>query len=431
MGRWRQFQDRCGREVNRSSLAPLDPRRCFGPGSGLNNLDSVVDNSDMVFARCLTSAWLCGMMLVVIFLQALAAEGETLVPKPKSAQASPACIAGERGPMDLERQLTGQERVGNDEFLRAWREATKAGGGDSACRAPIEARPLMGTQNLGEKLVVACAKAGPPQRFIKRECIEKAILRVPMLTDNILVCRADTDIPRKLKETPCMTGRYVDYMHWTVNQVLGCLSPAGDPIDPQLVFSKINNESAFGAFLQSSSGMGSAQITTDAAREMSLGENGHTFLQSLMVANPASCKNLEPVAKLPLQLDRFQNARHCQYVGTGGGYARNLMHGIGLYLYYRQGMRNSIQTRLEKAGLANNPNFRQMRDYLSLVAFSRVGPAGAAEIVEKLKGKLSRKTSFADFKKWVDAKSEYTRQIAEKMNEVFGSSDHDCTEEAR
>jgi hypothetical protein len=273
-------------------------------------------------------------------------------------------------------------------------------------------------------------------RGLKRECIRAAVVgRKPGKVD-YLACRSDKPSSgkdqRALSSEPCVTEAYVDYVHWTVNRVFKCLQSQKHPLDPQVFFKKVNRESTFRAFIDEDVGKGLMQMTTAAMKEMTEPDPGYQYLMDLIHARKEACAGLEPIAKAPLQLEGGKKSKvsskatACQTVSIGDGVARNLLRGVGLFLYYRDGRTGSTSSLLKQ--FKDHPDFNRMRDYLALVAFNG-GPGVQRAVFDKISKKIGKKTSFAKFKQLVDDQSAYTKAMDESADPLFETGVvPDCTE---
>lgn len=292
----------------------------------------------------------------------------------------------------------------------------------------------------------------PPRtrRHIRRACIEESIKRIPDIAGVRANCtseRGNFGSERLLKATPCLTDLYVDFVHWAVNRVLDCVSQASDPIDPQMIFRKINNESAFGSFMASVNGKGLTQLVSISINEtLKPRHSGHEYLKRLMSDNQERCGDLSPLLEGNLSPKGEVSTPTCRVTAPGDGVVRNLLLGIGLFSYYRKGMRNSAEDRLKELGLAKSPEFRRMRDLFALVMFNR-GPADADKDLRKvrdqllklLRNKKAGVMTFEEFKGVLSKQAKYIRDMDQKMRHaglarfgVVGDNqleEVDCTEE--
>lgn len=227
--------------------------------------------------------------------------------------------------------------------------------------------------------------------------------------------------------TPCLTEEYVTFVADLSNQVIDCYLRSGLRVDPQVVFSKINNETKFGAHFSSVGGKGLTQLTSIAFEEMTVpSHQGYKFLMKNIDKTVPSCGPLLALMKdgdppKPVPFDE------CRVIAPGAGMARSLFLGVGLQVYYRE---RFIVDRLKKAKLEKNPEFDRFADYSALLAFGAEGPSGAKGALNKIHDKLRRnpKLKFDEFRKLLRAtkKAEYLDAIDNSMKGTFKSVDHDC-----
>ncbi len=287
------------------------------------------------------------------------------------------------------------------------------------------------------RTLIATASALAPQRFVRRQCIQRAMMRLPNVGGvDYYDCETDSSNPRELRRLPCITTEMVAYTHFTVNEAINCLSQPGSPIDAQLLFRKINNESAFAGFIRNQNGTGIGQLVSFGAREMGPGGRGHNFLMERMQRRGRACDRFTSLASRELDLTSpnaqgERSVRTCQLVGMGNGMARNMIYSIGLFLYYREAMPHNAEQLLREAGLGDHPDFLRMRDLLTMVAYSREGPQGMRLVMRQLRSRLSPRMSLRAFQAMVEGQVPYLVETQRRFQDVFGQNDVDCTESAR
>lgn len=66
----------------------------------------------------------------------------------------------------------------------------------------------------------------------------------------------------------CVTEDMANYTQWSLNKAFACLGTVTDPIDPQVIFKKLNNESTFRFFYAYNGGQGLMQTITCAQDEV-------------------------------------------------------------------------------------------------------------------------------------------------------------------
>jgi hypothetical protein len=346
--------------------------------------------------------------------------------------------------MKINDQITRKPVSDSNSFVAIWQESQNLKGqippqylhpiGDNAaCSAVGESSSFLSRKS------VFSIRHLVRQKGIRRDCIREALIkRINSTAESAgrKVCESDSSSPQKIQGPPCITEAYVDYVHWTANAALQCIGGAaeGGPIDANIIYGKLNLESAFGYFVTNGSGIGLGALTSDAAGEMGRETGGLGYLKQLASLNPA-CGVFENVLKHGLEFDGKGNVRLCQLVGTENGVARNVLLGLGLFAFYRDTPEGSVSHLIGRTPLARNPEVAKMRDYLTLIAYNK-GLGGASEIIKKVlrHAQVNPKMSFIEFRKIVDNYSNYTSGIHEKLNEVFKGENQpvvipDCSEE--
>lgn len=323
----------------------------------------------------------------------------------------------------------------------------------------------------------------PPPKYapeIDKACVTRTIER---LSNNSPQFKCDSnDVEGSSTKDLCFTDDLIDYTHWSVNNAIKCLSPKrkGEEIDPNIVTLKINRESNFNFAPCNEGGCGLLQTTTCARDEMmgcspspyccsqadaackagancgsrssgrnfisqQLAENSKTIGQYKNIPNPCEpYKNLIDYDK-EIQEDNSEPKRlfdqdfkkRCQTISLEEGMHRNIINGIGLYLFYRDGGSESATKFLEaqlvtKLGLnSKNSDFKKMRDYLALGMYGRDGNTGAqiafANKIPQFKAKMKNgNLSFDDFKDILDEAIPYLKEIKRSAgisyNDIGGGS---------
>lgn len=391
-------------------------------------------------------AQLMKWMILLIFLMQLpiaTALGES--------SEQPICITGSPSRMRLHEQLTSQKEIAKDPFLANWYKAMNSSDDKGlkhatmteaeSCNCGPESNGLKPLSLISDSIKDVIARSTPKRRQIRRDCIATAVSNVRNVPARRLYCENERSVPARQAQVPCVTDTYVDFVHWSINKAIQCLSPAHEPLDPQMIFEKIHNESKFGTFIGNSNGIGMMQLTTLATKEMFPGGRGHAHLQKVMSENENACKEMKILTERPLDLDANKNARICQIMKPGSGAARNMLYGVGLYLYYRDGMRGSVHERLSKLGLSKNPEFAQMKNFMALISFSHWGPKTTDRAIDKLAPKIKSNMKFKDFESLVRShfsdlakktgRIDYLAKIDRRMLGAFGDSFFECTEEVK
>lgn len=389
--------------------------------------------------------------------------------------AAPLCLIGSPNEMRLQNQLTGHQRIADGRYLEQYRlsQATSTllgrGQNQSGCLYCAESNgTILGSA--GTLLRSAFDVLRPRQRFISPACVQSSVERVLAglsgsrgpngQSTQRFICNSDRSAPTEMQQVPCVTSNYVHYISDAYNGAIRCLTSnsADNHIDAQLAFMKLNNESAFGGFLRNSGGIGSSQMTSIALAEMTnTRHEGARKLREYMRRRGESCSTFRGLMNgiSVSQPPGCSGECFCQFTSVGNGMARNALVGIGLYLYYRDWKSSgSITSELAAAGLSRrHPHYKQIRDYLTLVAFGADGPAGAQALIRRMSPLFRRNLTFNSIKKVVSEQppancsarnwpvrngnrclsfyNPYLGAIRQRMTQVFGSADHQCTVEGR
>lgn len=401
------------------------------------------------------SRWPLGFSFIVAILWsptlswARVPPAENALPNPRTAPASPAsapvCLIGSENETVLRDRIAGRGHTAEaSEFLAHFQRSSyqrqvptqvAALNSPENCELDFRYSPSVPPQVV--RTVMNTASALAPQRFVRSQCIQRAMMRLPNVAGvDYYDCETDSSMPREIRRLPCVTPEMVAYTHFTVNEAINCLSQPGSPIDAQLLFRKINNESAFAGFIRNQNGTGIGQLVSMGAREMGPGGRGHIFLRERMQKRGRACERFAAVASRELELtppnsQGERSVRTCQLVGMGNGMARNMLYSIGLFLYYREAMPHNAEQLLHQAGLGDHPDFLRMRDLLTMVAYSREGPQGMRLAMRQLRGRLNPRMSFTSFQAILEGHVPYLDETQRRFEDVFGEEDVDCTESAR
>lgn len=219
-------------------------------------------------------------------------------------------------------------------------------------------------------------------RHVDRTCIRQAIRA--RANDNIDANR--TMCGRRARQTsgtPCLSDRYVDFLHYTINSALRCLQSRDNPLDPDTIFEMLNHESAFMGFVNNTGGVGLAQMTSMGVRGVfDPGHGGRENLDALM-ARSEKQGFCAPFRRLVRPLGR-QSIPVCQYTEIDDGIAQSAIAGIGLFSYYQTVVTNA----LVDAGIPrSHPKFAQMQRALSLISYNS-GETDALRLLDRIKGTL-------------------------------------------
>ncbi|MCB0348622.1 MAG: hypothetical protein KDD37_07280 [Bdellovibrionales bacterium] len=288
---------------------------------------------------------------------------------------------------------------------------------------------------------------------IDQACIEKAIAGKAANETQVLC--SDAQSPRRETKDLCVDKKLADYIGWSLNKAIDCLSGPFNTIDTQLTFTKIANESTFRPFYSYGGGHGIGQTVEIAQNEMfglngngSSRATGRKFLAQLMANSPNRqlCEKYKPIfdyekeyelditpkeklkgkiASYPQYKQRlFEPGKNnvCQFISLEEGMHRSILNGLGLYLYYKDGFLDqnhdginepSADEALHKIGInKENKDYQSMKEYFTLAMYGPRGPGGAIThlvsqknnilTITDSKGKKTRvppnKLAFNDFK---------------------------------
>jgi hypothetical protein len=363
----------------------------------------------------------------------------------------------------------------SDQGLENSTKTNTSGGVCENCQSPIVAKIQPYIQNL-EKLISV------PK--LKEDCISKSIEYKK--AENAEIMCDNSDSKRGSTQNICVTQSMANYTQWALNKAFDCLGSTNDPIDPQIIFKKLNNESSFRFFYSYNGGQGLMQTITCAQDEV-LGLSPSPYcgakrvkkmyrsqarkaLADRMNKNSNKCsiykgiinypqeaaiddtkaksnslisqinkmrkddprykglksqldKNNEiynkEVAQYPLFEKRLFNPNHrstCDFVSLQDGIHRNVLSGLGLYLYYRDVADEDLTTYLG-ANIKKHPQYKKLRDLTALVYYGPAGPGGAkirlAKMIPGIKAKFRNlnKMTPKDFEKKLHDNFKYIRAI--------------------
>lgn len=297
----------------------------------------------------------------------------------------------------------------------------------------------------------------PPH--ISKQCIDSSIRFKKAHTDEVM-CN-DSGSSAGATNNLCVTPRMADYTQWSLNKALDCLG-GSDPIDPQVLFRKLNNESTFRFFHSYNGGQGLMQTITCAQDEV-FGLSPSPYcgasnvvtqyrsmarkeLAQAMNSNPKKCQqyssiiNFEQEARYDRLAERARGnndpkkdaalaaaresypkfnqrlfnvgqSSDCDFVSIQDGIQRNIISGMGLYLNYRNLADNDLAELLGK-NIKNHPQFKKIRDLTALVYYGPTGPGGAKIELAKLAPTIKR---LLDQTKAKVAAGKITQQEADKL----------------
>jgi hypothetical protein len=187
-------------------------------------------------------------------------------------------------------------------------------------------------------LAPAYLNRNPFVERISKDKIMCSIQNIPYVLTTKMICGESDQQGRYTNETPCVTPVMVDYIYWGVNEAMRCFSDYMDEHVQNIIFHKIHLESSFGFFFKYSGGTGLMQLVSASKDGMYKdGQSGHEFLKNHVATHPQQCSSF---VELMQQSDSAKKLFNCDFISIGDGIGRNLLGGIGLYIYYRSAPNN-------------------------------------------------------------------------------------------
>jgi hypothetical protein len=232
--------------------------------------------------------------------------------------------------------LTGQLETSQDPILELYRQQR-----DSPPNTKVTG--VSGhVGDLKQAAVGALATEAFPQNCINASMLSHSV------TDSYY-CPDSSQKKQKVmvqKEAKCVSQEQVDYTHWLINKVYSCFNDPQNPLDPRMIFLKMNNESGFDHTLCSTAGCGMGQLTPIAIEQLGKLKGIEHFvppeIEKTFRGNPLKqgCEKftelLYPEKK---RLNRYSGynssstATKCRLLHPGQGAALNAMYSLG-YLKY-------------------------------------------------------------------------------------------------
>lgn len=274
------------------------------------------------------------------------------------------------------------------------------------------------------KDIAKVAKTQSPVKAIRRECIEASLQRE--VGNQGYSCLKDKPVKFENagKSAPCLHSSTVDFIQFSLNQALSCMSSDRTPIDPRFILKKINNETAFNFYIAYNGGVGMGQLTSNPVKEIAgwkedgqfIEGNGRHVLETLMKSTNPACKPFKEIMKDDLVNPPPRPGspkNYCTWVSPGKGVARNLIYSLGYYAHIRdQIVKPALAARSSK--LAAN---QDVLNYLTLVAYGPQGPSEAKSLIRRLR--LSNNTPAGEAVSKIIKNNAYVRQTESKMNELL------------
>lgn len=273
---------------------------------------------------------------------------------------------------------------------------------------------------------------------IKAECIKASLQREVKNTGYTCNNGKPTSFENSGSNAACIDQKTLNFIQFSINNAISCMSPPEDPIDPRFILKKINNETGFNFFLGYPGGVGIGQLTSDPVNELAgwwqkkrIGNrksknakvettfnqgNAKYILENLSQNTNPSCAPFKKIVESDLASpppSPGNKNNYCRWLSVGEGLGRNLVYGLGYYVYARD--RFIKDTLQEKAPeLIKN---KEVVNSLTLVAYGPGGQAQAKALIRKLRLNNSSKPSAVVEK--INAHSDYVAQTNEKLKELY------------
>ncbi|MCB0350809.1 MAG: hypothetical protein KDD38_06475 [Bdellovibrionales bacterium] len=326
-----------------------------------------------------------------------------------------------------------------NDFLKLF----KAERGPEYCPIDAPDSALAQLNSLNKNILTRVA---PPK--IKLECIKASMKRIPKVELSSRsgknpysrrgVCTSDSGLPKWQNSEPCMNSELTELVQWSVNKAIECgnalaLRISGLPLDPEIFFQKINNESAFGFHLQNNGGIGIGQLTSIAMKEISRpsqmpieGPPRKNYIQAAQ--EESACSTFKSVLNKDVEFTNARQVRHCQLLWTGNGLARNLFYSIMTFIHNRSviGYKNGrpaggVRQIVKAYGITDAKKI----NYLTLISYGRNGLAKVAATIEtmskdpSLAGVNLNTMPLDQFLEHLEKMSPYLKETRNKMNEFL------------
>lgn len=260
---------------------------------------------------------------------------------------------------------------------------------------------------------------------IKKQCVEAALQAE---VNNVgYICDGKNKIKFKNtgKSAPCLNQKIVDFLHYSLNRAINCISTDRDPIDPRFILKKMNNESGFNFFVADSEGVGMGQLTSDPVKQIAgtyekgKPEKGGSYyiLEDVINSTNPSCKPFADILRKDLMdppLNKKNQLQQCTWLTPGSGVARNMMYSLMYYAYLRDKV---IKPALEKRGGVTLASNKDLVNYLTLTAYGKGATSRAKAIIKVLR--FSNKSDPSQTVNDVKEESEYVKETESRMQDLL------------
>lgn len=274
---------------------------------------------------------------------------------------------------------------------------------------------------------------------IKAECIQASMQREVGNTGYTCNKGQPKAFDNGKNSGACINPNTFNFVQYSINQAISCMSPAADPIDPRVILKKINNETGFNFYIGYSGGVGIGQLTSDPVNEIAgwwstkkvrdkktkrvhkvtttyNSGNARGILETLATNPNPACAPFKKIIEKDLNVlppSPGSKKNYCSWLSVGEGLGRSLVYGLGYYVYARDHY-------IKEALAERAPELIKNKDLvntLTLVAYGPGGPAQAKSLIRTLR--LNNRTRPAEAILQVTRQSDYVQQTNDKMNELM------------
>ncbi|MFN8945190.1 MAG: hypothetical protein ACK5WZ_11290 [Pseudobdellovibrionaceae bacterium] len=304
------------------------------------------------------------------------------------------------------------------------------------------------------------------QGRIRTECIAAAMTR--SIPQQGFICQSPESKTPKLitpgvtereiaNKGPCITPELVDHVTFLTNQALACMGELNQPINPEIVFRKINNESGFHFYKAYGGGVGLGQLTSIANRQVLSGTTPiyETFKKN---TGPACQIFKRPVMDMERRLEKratqgparttaravtpssrantagpnspqaadLERGTWCNLISSSDGLAANAIVSMLYFAHTRANIVNStVRPVLAENGFSDVRSQQRFIDLVTLGAFGRDGNNAPRMLLEPLRESLKTSNpreegfedrAYAEFSKGAATRITYLKEIQEKAN---------------
>jgi hypothetical protein len=315
------------------------------------------------------------------------------------------------------------------------------------------------------------------QGRIRPECIAASMNR--SVPNDGYICKGPADqnpkvIDQQDKEQPCLTPDVVNHVTWVVNQALSCMGALNQPINPEIIYRKINGETGFKFYKAYSGGVGIGQLISAGATRQVLSDNTPIYEVFKNSREPA-CQPLKKsvldaerrleaqpggrgrsISNMPAPKDNAKTQdlspkNYCNLVSTTQGLAAGMMISLMYFAHTRsQYVENDVRGILGGAGINDLLQQQKFIDLTTLAAYGPRGNNGVGDMlpylrqsvrlapggIDKVWNEFQRLTSQnVGYIKNVETNAKSALTQVQKFNEKTGrnfqaSSTADCIEPA-